>query len=555
MEHIPFCTACRLTLLLLMCLVPAVSVALPQQPFEVPPGIVMEKDLAYAEVDGHTLRLDVFYPKDAVEPLLGVLFVHGERPQGRDKTHYWPMAAALATRGFVAATIEYRNVRQARYPAAVDDVKAAAQWLRKNAARYHLDPRKIGAVGENFGGYLVSMLGAAGTVEAVSAIHPVTDLPAMITALAPNQYPYGYALFLGFPLPQRPQLWKDASPVNRVGAKSAPFLLFHGVNDNSIPYQQSVQMKAALEKAGVRAELLSAEGAGNLYLDAPDAQRRAAMQILQFFLQILWEPPDDVAMVKDLVYAERDGHELRLDLFLPKSGAGPFPAIIFVHGGGWLWGDKTDHRREAAELARKGFVTACIEYRLTREHIYPAQVDDVKEAIRWVRANARQYRIQPDRIGAAGSSSGGQLVALMGVTPEKSHYVSPEPYPGISASVQAVAAFCAPVDLVEQFKQDGTAAAILLGSVPRENPGLWAEASPINHVGSGAAPFLFLHGTKDKLVPYQEVLEMLGKLKSVGVQAELFAAEGGNHDFLWDYPWRPHAFKAMEEFFIRVLKK
>ncbi len=549
------CARMLSTLLVLAGAFPHSSGALPQQPIEAPPGIAVERDVVYARMAGQSLRLDVFYPRDTVEPRLGVLLVHGERPRGRDKSHYWPMASALATYGFVAATIEYRSAQQARYPAASDDVKAALRWMRENARKYQINARKIAAVGENFGGYLVALMGVAGEADAVAAIHPVVDLPAMIEALAPSDYPYEYASFLGFPQPQRPDLWLDASPLNRASANSAPFLFLHGVDDKLVPYQQSARMKIALEGFKVSTQMLSPPGAGNGYFDAPDIQGRFARRIAGFFYRMLWEPANDVVQVKDIVYAQRGGRELRLDLFQPKSGSGPYPGIVFVHGGGWMWGDKQDVVAEAAALARKGFVTASIQYRLAREHRYPAAVDDVKAAIRWMRANAAKYQVRADRIGATGLSAGGHLVALLAVTPDRSFYEDSNPYPGVSASVQAVAPMAAPVDMVDQHRLDRYAPSIFLGSVPQENPTLWADVSPINHVRKDAAAFLFLHGNKDEVVSYDKVVEMMGKLKSAGVQAELFTADNGDHDFIWKAPWRTLALKAMEDFFTRTLKK
>src|SRR5438270_12467934 len=147
--------------------------------------------------------------------------------------------------------------------------------------------------------------------------------------------------------------------------------------------------------------------------------------------------PDSIEMKRDLVYASPAGRDLHLDLFLPKSGAGPFPAVVYIHGGGWVNGKKNAFQRQAAYMATKGFVGACIEYRLSGEAIYPAALNDSKAAVRWLRVNAAKYRIDPDKIGAAGGSAGGHLVALLGTTGGTPAFEGDSGNAGFSSRVRA----------------------------------------------------------------------------------------------------------------------
>jgi acetyl esterase/lipase len=252
--------------------------------------------------------------------------------------------------------------------------------------------------------------------------------------------------------------------------------------------------------------------------------------------------PDSVELKSNIVYANPGGRDLHLDLFLPKAGSGPFPAVVYIHGGGWQNGSKAAFQRQAAYMATKGFAGACIEYRLSGEAKYPAALDDSKAAVRWVRANATRYRINPDKIGAAGGSAGGHLVGLLGAMGE----------------VQAVAAFNPAVDLVSFGKSSPSDAQNsvykFLGCTYADNPKLWAEATPITHVNAKSAPFLFLHGTADPTVPYQQSLDMMNKLKAAGVQAEIFPAEGAKHGFFNAPPFFEPAMKRMEQFFTRQLQ-
>jgi acetyl esterase/lipase len=267
--------------------------------------------------------------------------------------------------------------------------------------------------------------------------------------------------------------------------------------------------------------------------------------------------PESVEIKTDLVYARYGKRELRLDLYLPKSGAGPFPGVVYIHGGAWRGGNKKAFSRQAAYMAAKGFVGACIEYRLSGEAILPAAVHDAKAAVRWLRANAAAYRVNAARIGAAGGSAGGHLVALLGTTYGIDAGEGEGGNPGVSSRVQAVAAFNPVVDFAVLGKQGGPAVEPItqfLGVSYAQDPDLWSLASPITHVGKDSAPTLFLHGTKDATVPYQQSVDMMNKLKAAGVHAELFTAEGAAHGFFNRPPWYEPTLQRMEEFFTRTLR-
>jgi acetyl esterase/lipase len=269
-----------------------------------------------------------------------------------------------------------------------------------------------------------------------------------------------------------------------------------------------------------------------------------------------YQLPPDVEVKADLVYASPGGRDLHLDLYLPRHGAGPFPAVVYIHGGGWRNGSKAAFRRQAAYMATKGFVGACIQYRFSGEAKYPAALHDSKAAVRWLRANAAKYRVDPDKIGAAGGSAGGHLVAMLGTTAGKLE--GEEGNAGVSSRVRAVAAFNPAVDLVSWGKSgpsnvDNTLVEFLGCTYPA-NPKLWAEATPITHVSKDSAAFLFLHGSSDTTVPYQQSLDMMKKLQASGVHAELFTAEGAKHGFFNMPPFYAPTLERMEEFLMKYLR-
>ena len=235
-----------------------------------------------------------------------------------------------------------------------------------------------------------------------------------------------------------------------------------------------------------------------------------------------------------------------------NEGVGSFPAILYLHSGAWFQGMQTEFQRQAAHMATKGFVGATIQYRLIPEAYFPAQVQDSKAAVRWLRANASTYRIDTDRIGAAGGSAGGYLAAMLGTTPHIAEFEGSGGNLGFSSRVQAAAAFAGLFDF-PAMRSDFFIGDFLRASYG-ENPELWAKASPSTYVGPESAPFLFLHGTADQGVPYRQSVNMMDALKAAGVSAEIFPAEGAGHPFYWSDPWFQPTLEAIEEFFTRILK-
>lgn len=246
-------------------------------------------------------------------------------------------------------------------------------------------------------------------------------------------------------------------------------------------------------------------------------------------------PSGDFEFRPAVRFARRGELDLRADLYLPK-GSGPFPAVIFIHGGGWSGGDRTQLRQAAAFLAARGFAGIAIDYRLSGQARYPAALEDCAEAVRWVRAHAGRYRIDPARLGASGSSAGGHLASLLGVTA-----TGPD-------RVMAVAALNPVLDLTESDTR-GEMVARFLGSRCAQAPELCRQASPVDRVTSGAPPFLILHGTADQTVPYTQAAAMTERLRAAGVPVELFTAESGPHTFWANPRWQPQVLQALEHFF------
>jgi acetyl esterase/lipase len=250
--------------------------------------------------------------------------------------------------------------------------------------------------------------------------------------------------------------------------------------------------------------------------------------------------PDTVTAMRDLSYAGTDHPRQRLDLFVPKKPASEkLPLVVFIHGGGWLNGDKAGGAGRVLPYVRTGeFVGASLGYRLSGDATWPAQIHDCKAAIRWLRGNASTYGIDPERIAVMGSSAGGHLVAMLGTSGEvESLEGSLGDFPGLSSRVTCVVDFFGPTNLLTMgdfpSSIDHNAATSpeskLLGGAVLEHKDAAREASPQTYVTGDDAPTLILHGTADRVVPYDQSVQFDKALQGAGVESLFISIEGGGH--------------------------
>ncbi len=237
---------------------------------------------------------------------------------------------------------------------------------------------------------------------------------------------------------------------------------------------------------------------------------------------------DPYDFLPDQVYVERDSGPLKADLFVPQ-GNGPFPAMIVVHGGAWATGTKEQLAGIAKAFAKLGYTTAAITYRLAPQQTFPAQIYDCQAAVRWLRANAEKYKVDPDRIGGYGYSAGGELVALLGTLDDDDEVREP----GLaadapSARLQVVVAGGAPCDF-SSLPADSKLLAYWLGGTPAEKPDAYREASPISYVTSDDPPMFFFHGASDTIVPIRSPQKMVKRLKEANVPAEFCEVPDADH--------------------------
>jgi acetyl esterase/lipase len=260
----------------------------------------------------------------------------------------------------------------------------------------------------------------------------------------------------------------------------------------------------------------------------------------------------------NIVFAKGGTQELRLDLVMPVEGEGPFPAIICLHSGGWVGGERQQMKGTLSALARRGYVAVSPDYRLAPRDRFPAQVEDCKAAVRWLRANAEKYRINAEKIGVFGFSAGGHLACMLGVTGKDDGLEGQGGNAEQSSAVQAVVSFFGPTD----FTQSGWSKEVcerhlapFLGGTAEEKADVYRRASPMTYASKNAPPFLFVHGTADDIVPIQQSEEMVKKLREVGVSARLIAVPGEGHGWGWNQKDRLTSLAHMIDFFDENLKK
>lgn len=256
----------------------------------------------------------------------------------------------------------------------------------------------------------------------------------------------------------------------------------------------------------------------------------------------------------DVVYGQGGGEDLKLDIASPKGLDHPVPAIVFIHGGGWMGGSRTHMTPLTKQAAAKGFVAVTVTYRLAPKHIFPAQVEDVKCAVRWLRANATERHVDAQHIGAIGLSAGAHLAMMLG---------SMDPSDGLEgeggnsdqpSKVQAVVSYVGPTNLVGEYPDVSVGIlTTFLGGKPQEKQAECKRASPITYVNQGDAPMLLFFGTKDPLVPVDQAFQMSKALTDASVPARVELLVGAGHG--WGGKEMERTLDETWAFFDKNLKK
>ena len=234
---------------------------------------------------------------------------------------------------------------------------------------------------------------------------------------------------------------------------------------------------------------------------------------------------------RDIVYRKENATELKLDIVSPEKGEGPFPTVLVIHGGAWRSGDKTHVGPVLMDFAQHGYVAVSPQYRFCPKDIFPAQVNDVKAAVRWIKTNAKKYRIDPDRIGAIGFSAGGHLALMLGVTGPNDGLEGDKSAASPDSRIKAVVNYFGPTDLGAKDIPDVSKPLVkdFLGVSAEEKPELAAKASPRSYLSKDDAAILTFQGTKDPLVPFTQAVTLAEAMTAAGVPGRVELLIGAQH--------------------------
>lgn len=261
--------------------------------------------------------------------------------------------------------------------------------------------------------------------------------------------------------------------------------------------------------------------------------------------------PDDLKEYKDVVYKTTDSTHLKLDIYHTKTMAEKAPLIVFVHGGAWKKGKKQDYLRYLVDYAKKGYVTATVQYRFTPKVRYPEMIQDVEDAIRWLKKNADTYHIDNSKIATVGGSAGGHLVLMNALTnAQKGTTVD-----SLSSAVQAVVNFYGPTDLTTDYARNNTSVTALIGKSYADAPEAYKAASPLFFVSKQAPPILTFQGTLDELVPYEQADWLHAALQEAGATSYYHLLEGWPHTMDASVKVNAYAQYYMDEFFEKYIPK
>lgn len=268
--------------------------------------------------------------------------------------------------------------------------------------------------------------------------------------------------------------------------------------------------------------------------------------------------PADVAFERDVVYGKAGEVELKLNMARPvkhDENAKPLPVIVVIHGGGWAAGNREAHNDLTWRFAQRGFLSVTLSYRFAPKFPFPAQVEDVKCAVRYLRAHAKKLNINPDKIGAVGFSAGAHLSMMLATMDAGDGLEGDGGHKDQASKVQAAVSFVGPTDFTVDDLPAATNGIIKnwLGGDTKEKAEAAKLASPITYVNKGDGPILLFQGTVDPLVPNTQAYRMAEAMTKAGVKGRVELIIGGGHG--WGGKDMEHTIQEMDEFFDLWLKK
>lgn len=266
------------------------------------------------------------------------------------------------------------------------------------------------------------------------------------------------------------------------------------------------------------------------------------------------EVPTEIEEIKDVEYKSVGGKSLQIDFYRPKNAKEDLPLLVFVHGGGWRGGKRADYLVYLVDFAKKGYMTATVSYRLKRDSIYPACVEDVSDAVEWLFYNSEKYGYNPDKIALIGGSAGAHLSMLAAYGWRDSREQNRTAInDSVKHRIKAVVDIYGPVDLTTDYAQTQGLVAGFIGHPYEEKPELYLEASPIQYLSENCPPTLILQGTSDKLVPHSQSDTLKARLDRLSVPCEYYRFPLWPHSMDIVQRVNHYAQQKMDAFFERHL--
>lgn len=246
--------------------------------------------------------------------------------------------------------------------------------------------------------------------------------------------------------------------------------------------------------------------------------------------------PKNIKVSKDVEYKNSNGRSLKADIYYPENSSQKYPGIILVHGGGWISGSKENERFLAQELASKGYVAMAINYSLSDVAKYPAAVEDIEDALKFIKKHRKEFSLDKNKIAIGGNSAGAQLATLVGV----------------KNKVQAIVNIDGIVSFIHPESEEGTYATYWFGASKSDNFNLWKEASPLEYVGKHTAPTIFINSSQPRFHGGRD--DMMKKLRTYNIPTEFHEIKDSPHSFWLVQPWFDETLKYTVEFLDKVLK-
>lgn len=549
---------------------------------------VRREEVVFKTTPQGDLKMTLFYPPDwnVEDKRPAAIFFFGGGFEHGSPRQFYSKAAYLASRGMVTASAEYRikNPHQTTPKESFADCRSAVRWLRKHAGEQGVDPARIAAGGGSAGGTCAMNLVSDQDFNTPGEDTSISAAPSLLLLFNP-------ATDLG--ASGKTGRLPEWSPVNQVRAGLPPMILFYGTDD--IHYEKAKTYFAKAQQVKAPIELYFGKGQKHgFFNDKPGGDyswHASTLYMTDAFLArhgylhgrptlamplgskaVLYSEaggvpaplpgrpvPAGVRAERDIVYAKAGGRDLRLDLYLPEKPAGkPLPLVIWIHGGAWRAGGK--EQTPALPLVGHGYAVASVGYRYTQEAPFPANVNDCKAAVRWLRANAARYGIDPERIGIWGSSAGGHLVAFLGTSGDNADFEGAEGVTGVSSRVQAVVDWYGPTRVVRMSEYPSrmdhdspeSPESQLIGAPIQQNAELAERANPAHYASKDDPPFLIQHGDADPLVPMEQSEILADALRAAGARVEFEVLHGAGHG--GPQFGAPENLKRVRAFFDRTLR-